>query len=161
MSKGAADEFSGDRMSDQFAPHDDLFTPSLAGSVDDRDAPFNIGYALVPGLLGGPIAVTVALLVSAYRLRAGRLVLVAIAAAGVLALVGAMVLITRDPDIGGSAFRYAALGAYLAQGALVVRRFRSWSLRGRDTSPFIVPGLALTALGAVVDGVCVAVLGVA
>ena len=141
-------------MTDHEPPRDELLQPSLSAGATEADPPYNIFYALLPGLIGGPPAVTIAMVLIARRLNAARSVIVAIIAIGVLALVIAAVVIDREPDLtAGSIFRVAAVITYAAQFPLLVRRFRSWQLRGKDTAPFVGAGFGLAIAGALVCGV--------
>lgn len=146
-------------MVDHEPRHDDLFEPSLASGSAETAPPYNLYYALVPGIIGGPPAVTIAMVLIARRLRASRVVIAAIIAVGVAAFVAAGIVVAQGADASsGSTFRAAAVISYAAQFPFLIGRFRSWQLRGKDTAPFVGLGLGLALGGLLVIAVVAAVI---
>ena len=136
-------------MTDDESPRDDLLQPSLSGVALETSAPYNLFCAIVPGIIGGPPAVTIAMALISWQLRASKAVMGVIIAIGVAAFVAAAVVIHQESHVtSGSVFRVAAVITYAAQFPLLVRRFRSWQLRGKDIESFVGPGIGLAIGGA-------------
>jgi hypothetical protein len=142
----------GARMSDRPSLHDDLFQPVLSADLAVPRPPYHVSRVVLAAL-GGPPAVTIGMLVIARRLRSGGPVLATIVASGLLVTGGlAFAVATVDPgDAVGSVlfFALAAMILYTAQLSLVLRRFRSWQLRGTVPARFAAAG-PLSVAGALV-----------
>lgn len=141
-------------------PHDgdDLFKPSLGTARDIQPAPYNLFAAVVPGFIGGPIAVTMGMAVIAHRLRVSRLDLIGLVTLGVAGELVVLVAITRQGEV-TRLFQAAAFGVYLLQYLIVSSRFRAWQLRGRETSSFFGAGLVFALIGLLIYLIAAAASG--
>lgn len=124
---------------------DNLFTPTITAAPRSGAQPWRVSSLVYPAFFGGPLAVTVLGLVNGARLGLGRRAQLAVAGAGLGALLArvAVGIATGGSWLGvrslvGSA---AGVAAWLALAAVQRRPFRAYELRGGEPAKLFLPGL--------------------
>lgn len=136
---------------------DDLFTPTIAPTTDDRRPPWRPQSLVYPALLGGPTAVTVLALVNGVRLGVSRRAALAVAGTGVAAL-SARIAVTAWLSAAGTERPGRLIGSlagglvWLLVAATQKSRFRAYQLRGGEPASLWGPGIAAVLLLGFAEG---------
>jgi len=128
---------------------DDLFTPTIS-APPSAARPWRVTSLVYPSFFGGALAATVLGVVNGRRLGLHAGALLGLAAVGVAALAGRLLV----EEVSRSMFWRPAFG--LAVWGVVAllqrRRFRSFELRGgAEPASLVGPGIAAAIGGAVVE----------
>jgi hypothetical protein len=129
------------------ADDDELFAPALAGVVDELpeegDRPWHLGSQLYVGFFGGPLAAAAIAWLNAERLGVTQKGRLAIAAAGVAGLAGAIVAAVL---VGGDSIRLflapTGLAAAAAARPVQAKADRRYAFRHGKYDSLWGPGLA-------------------
>jgi hypothetical protein len=133
--------------------NDDLFTPTVTARAGDLRRPWRVDTLLYPAFFGGPLAATVLGLINGRRLGIETRAIMAVAATGVVAIVGRIAVIGAFGDYTGSRV-VSALAGVLVWGMILVtqrRAFRAFQLTGGEPAGLLWPGLAAAIGGFVVE----------
>ncbi|MGS2618907.1 hypothetical protein ACVCAH_30920 [Micromonospora sp. LZ34] len=146
---------------------DDLFTPTIAAAAyEPKRPPWRPQSLLFPAVFGGPTAVTVLALVNAARLGLPRRAGLAVAGAGLAAVV-ARTGITLAVFAGEASRPVRLIGAlagalvWLVVSATQKGRFRAYQLRGGDPASLWLPGIAAVLLLGGAEALLIALLAAA
>jgi hypothetical protein len=127
---------------------DDLFTPTIPAPPSTA-RPWRVASLVYPSFFGGALAATVLGVVNCRRLGFRSGPLLALAAVGVAALVGRVLV----DEVSRSIFWRTAFGVAVwgAVALLQRRRFRAFELRGGEPASLVGPGIAAAVGGAVLE----------
>jgi hypothetical protein len=136
----------------------DLFTPTIRALPTTGKPPWSVSMLVFPAIIGGPLAITVLALINGRRLGIAPGGQLAVAAAGVCAMVLrlwvlAVVLSSTDGRV------VSALTGALAYGPVLLvqrRPYRAFTLRGGEADGLLLPGFVAAAGGAVIEAVLAA-----
>jgi hypothetical protein len=133
--------------------NDDLFTPTVTDKASDLARPWRVDSLLYPGFFGGPLAATVLGVINGRRLGVGTRAQAAVVTAGLLAIVGRLVIITAVGQFTGTRIVIAMAGVAVWGAILLTQRraFRGFQLTGGEPASLLWPGLAAAIGGFVVE----------
>lgn len=140
---------------------DDLFTPTITpATYAPQRPPWRPGSLIYPAVFGGPLAVTVLALVNARRLRLPGRPTLAIAGAGLAAVVTRMVVTVAllDGHMSGPGRLVGALsGAVVWAVANLTQkgRFRTYEMRGGEPASLVLPGIGAAVGLGIVEGIVI------